>query len=151
MSFLPRLISFHLRAVAVELNRAFDHTFANTALAGGTGKITTLFLVAANPGISQSAVGRALGKDRPAMVRIIDHLEHAGLLKRNPSPRERRSYALEVTAAGQAKLAEFERLAKDYDRDFFAVLTDDERDQLRHILAKLRRLRHFGTIGLDQD
>ena len=149
-SFLPRLISFHLRGLAVHLNRAYDRTFEGTPVARGTGKLTTLFLVAANPGISPAEIARALGKDRAAMVRLIDHIEAEGLLVRRPSPVGRRSQALMVTEKGRRQLARYERMAKAYDAEFFAGLTERERELLRRIVIKLRRLHHFGTFGLEE-
>jgi DNA-binding MarR family transcriptional regulator len=148
-SFLPKLISFHLRSLGVHLNRAYDRTFEGTPVGRGTGKLTTLFLVAANPGINQTEVARALGKDRAAMVRLIDHIEAEGLLERRPSPAGRHSYALVITEKARRQLAQFERMAKAYDVEFFAGLSARERKELRRIVIKLRRLHHFGTFGLE--
>ncbi|MFD1380435.1 hypothetical protein [Fodinicurvata halophila] len=33
--FLAELVSFHFRMLSIELNRAYDHSFADTPLAGG--------------------------------------------------------------------------------------------------------------------
>lgn len=146
--FLADLISFHFRMLSIELNRAYDHSFIDTPLSGGTGKLSTLIVVANNPGVSQTNVAKALGKDRSAMVKLVDNLESKQLIIRRPSPRERRTYALHLTDQGQALLDEASNIARQYDEDFFAVLTESERHELVHILKKLRRHHEPGTAGL---
>ncbi len=100
LSVLTDLLSFHVRMLSLEVNRAYDRAFVETPLAGGTGKLTTLMLIATNPGISQGQIGTVLSKDRPAMVRIIDHLEREGLVVRTRAAQERRRYGLFLTAPG---------------------------------------------------
>ncbi|SES30185.1 DNA-binding transcriptional regulator, MarR family [Vreelandella subterranea] len=146
--FLADLISFHFRLLSIELNRSYDRSFVDTPLSGGTGKLSTLIVVANNPGVSQTNVAKALGKDRSAMVKLVDNLESKGLITRRTAPLERRAYALYPTDKGQALLDEASDIARQYDQDFFAVLTDSERDELVHILKKLRRHHEPGTAGL---
>lgn len=151
VSALSQLLSFHLRMLVLEVNRAYDRAFDGTAVAGGTGKLTTMMLVAANPGISQGRVGAVMSKDRPAMVRIVDHLEHAGLLRRARPPGERRRYGLWLTPRGQTKVAEYMRMAVDYDEAFFGVLSTRERSDLARILRKLRKTYQGETLGANAD
>ncbi|MFC4350388.1 MarR family winged helix-turn-helix transcriptional regulator [Fodinicurvata halophila] len=146
--FLAELVSFHFRMLSIELNRAYDHSFADTPLAGGTGKLSTLIVVANNPGVSQTSVAKALDKDRSAMVKLVDHLEAKELIVRHPSPKERRTYALQLTDKGRSLLDQVTNIACRYDEDFFSVLTDEERDELVRILKKLRRHHEPGTAGL---
>jgi DNA-binding MarR family transcriptional regulator len=84
--FLANLISFHFRLLSIELNRSYDRSFVDTPLSGGTGKLSTLIVVANNPGVSQTNVAKALGKDRSAMVKLVDNLESKGLVTRRPAP-----------------------------------------------------------------
>jgi DNA-binding MarR family transcriptional regulator len=64
-----------------------------------TSEATILQIVAANPGISQSALGRMLDIQRANMTPIAARLEARGLVRRLPS--DGRSLGLELTDEGQ--------------------------------------------------
>lgn len=48
----------------------------------------------------------ALGVTQPAMTQIVDRLDRHGLVRRTPSPRDRRAVLVELTDAGRASIAE---------------------------------------------
>jgi len=150
ISPLTDLLSFHLRMLVLAVNRAYDEAFAETPLAGGTGKLTALMLIGANPGISQIEIGEVLSKDRPAMVRIIDHLEGEGMVLRQRRPQERRRYELTLTARGRASVKRFMRIAQDYDGRFFSPLDPGERRELARLLRKLRLVYQSETLGMQE-
>lgn len=133
------------------VNRAYDEAFADTPLAGGTGKLTSLMLIGANPGISQSEIGRILGKDRPAMVRIIARLEDDGLVQRERRGGELRRYHLELTPLGRRRSAEFMALAQSYDEAFFAPLDKAEQKELARLLRKLRTVYQPDSLGIEEE
>jgi DNA-binding MarR family transcriptional regulator len=135
--------------LSLEVNRAYDRAFAETPLAGGTGKLTALMLIATNPGISQGQVGIVLSKDRPAMVRIIDLLEQEGLVARTRAAGERRRYGLFLTAQGRTRIARYMRIALDYDEAFFSVLNARERSDLGRLLRKMRAAYQAETMAVD--
>ncbi len=149
LTVLSELLSFHLRMLSLEVNRAYDRAFADTPLSGGTGKLTALMRIATNPGISQSQVGVVLSKDRPAMVRLIDHLEQAGLVIRTRAARERRRYGLSLTAQGRANIAQYMRTALTYDETFFSVLSARERADLGRLLRKMRTAYQVETLAVE--
>jgi DNA-binding MarR family transcriptional regulator len=149
ISVLTDLLSFQLRMLSHSLNRAYDEAFSETEASSGTGKLTTLLLVSANPGISQTEAGRAQNKDRAAMVRIVDHLERSGLLNRDPDPAERRRHRLTLTRRGKAEIKRYLAIAEAYDSGFFSVLTQVEKRSLVRIVRKLRRYYQPETLGLE--
>lgn len=67
---------------------------------------SVLLVIEATPGLKQQAIGAALTIQRPNLVTIIDQLEGRGLVKRDPAPGDRRSYALILTQDGEALLAQ---------------------------------------------
>lgn len=67
-----------------------------------TGSLTVLSLIAANPGSSQTALARAAGVNKSALVGIVDELETRGLAARDRSASDRRRNHLTVTPAGEA-------------------------------------------------
>ena len=66
-----------------------------------TGAFSTLALIAANPGCSQTELARTLGMDKSALVPILDELEQRGLARRVRAPEDRRRHALVATEAAQ--------------------------------------------------
>jgi DNA-binding MarR family transcriptional regulator len=81
-----------------------------------TGSLTVLSLIAANPGSSQTALARAAGLNKSALVGIVDELETRGLAARDRSASDRRRNRLSVTPAGEAAMrAMLERVSKGED------------------------------------
>lgn len=110
---LPRLIGYHLRRAQAAVFAHFTENIGGRATPGQYGVLT---LIGANPGLSQSALARAVGVERSTMVAVIDGLEGRGLVERRPSPVDRRSYALILSPAGEALLGELKVLVEAHDR-----------------------------------
>lgn len=73
------------------------------------------------------------------MTRIVDRMEDAGLVRREPAPGDRRRQLVELTAAGRAKLDEALHVHAETLREHFAgPLTDDQRRVLVDALRTLR-------------
>ena len=58
------------------------------------------------PGIDQRSLAAALGRDQTSTAQMVDDLQALGLVERRPSPANRRTNALFLTAAGAALLRE---------------------------------------------
>lgn len=69
-----------------------------------TGSLTVLSLIAANPGSNQTALAKAAGVNKSALVGIVDELEKRGLAARDRSASDRRRNHLTVTPAGEAAM-----------------------------------------------
>ena len=65
-----------------------------------------LWLIEANPGVSQIALANELGMDRASMMAIVDRLEERGLILRKRSAEDGRRQELNVTAKGRKVLAQ---------------------------------------------
>ncbi|WP_309236992.1 MarR family transcriptional regulator [Actinomadura sp. BRA 177] len=73
------------------------------------------------------------------MTRIIDRMEEAGLVRREPAPGDRRRQLVELTQAGRAKLDEALRVHAETLREHFAgPLTARQRRVLVDALRTLR-------------
>ena len=70
------------------------------------GQTTILALVARNPGISQVDLARAVAIERSSLGEIVERLEAMGLLRRAPSERDRRAWALALTEPGRRVVVE---------------------------------------------
>lgn len=131
------LLSFYVRTVNLLVSQDLDAHTRALRLAGGTGKIATILLVDANPGLRPSVLAHFIRKDRSAMAKLLWQMEHAGYLEQRVSPAERRARELYLTKKGQAFAAEVRRVVKAQDDDFFAMLDGKERETLLALLRKV--------------
>ena len=69
----------------------------------------TLWLIQANPGVSQVSVAAALGMDRATMMSITDRLEERGFVIRKRSTVDRRRQELYLTPPARARCARSRR------------------------------------------
>ncbi|GLZ47709.1 MarR family transcriptional regulator [Actinomycetospora sp. NBRC 106375] len=93
--------------------------------------------IAATPGSSQQALAEQLGTPATRLVALVDGLEARGLVERRRNPTDRRLYAVHLTAAGTALMADIGRVAREHDDAVLAALDADERATLRDLLAKV--------------
>lgn len=84
-------------ALAMNAHQA-DLTARQTAI------LLTVYLEEGPHTVRGIAAGLGLGK--PAVVRALDTMEHAGLLRRTPDPKDRRSVFLNRTELGATRLAD---------------------------------------------
>ncbi|MCD2255603.1 MarR family winged helix-turn-helix transcriptional regulator [Agrilactobacillus fermenti] len=75
---------------------------------------------------------------RPSSVsEMLGKLEHKQLIERHPDEADGRVTRVSITKAGRKQLAADEDATEGLTDQIFASLTDEERTQLRQILAKL--------------
>jgi DNA-binding MarR family transcriptional regulator len=101
-------------------------------------------LQAVYQGFARSATGAVasvpanrLGIDKTAMTYVIDALENSGLVERRPDPRDRRVREVHPTAAGRRLLSKARVALREVEDVLMRDLDDDERMQLRHLLARV--------------
>lgn len=100
-------------------------------------RYTALVIVGANPGLTQSALGTALGTARSGAMVVADWMEKRGLAERRALPADRRAWGLHLTTKGEARLRDMQRRVRANDARFAARLTAAERAQLLRLLGKL--------------
>jgi DNA-binding MarR family transcriptional regulator len=139
LDILDELLSYYMRVVGVVLNRDYDHVLSDVSLAHGTGKVSTLLMVGANPGIRPSMLAHYVLRDRSAMTRLLQQMKKAGLIVERISETERRARELYLTAKGKSLVERVRGLAARQSDQFFGVLDDAEQKQLMDLLQKLYR------------
>lgn len=137
LDILENLLSYYMRVVSVVLNRDYDHALSSVSMAHGTGKVSTLLMVAANPGIRPSVLAHYVLRDRSAMTRLLQQMKSAGLIVEQISDKERRARELYLTAKGRSIVDKVRNLASRQSDEFFGVLSQGERRQLMELLKKL--------------
>ena len=131
------LLSFYVRSVNILVSHDLDVQTAELGLAGGTGKISTILLVGANPGIRPSVLAHFIRKDRSTMGKLLEQMEHAGLIEQKVSRVERRARELFLTARGRGLVQRTRDIVRRQDETFFAPLDAGEREQLLGLLRKI--------------
>jgi DNA-binding MarR family transcriptional regulator len=132
---LPSLVGYRLRRAQLAVFQNFVAAMAPFDVTPG--QFGVLVVIAENPGLSQSELAAAIGIDRSTMVGVIDRLEARGLVVRAVVPRDRRSYALQLSATGMRKLREIEARVRAHEADIARELTAEERAMLLDLLGRL--------------
>ena len=132
---LADFVGFHLRLAQEASFQAFARRVRDLDLRPG--RFAVLALIGENPGISQTALGRASGRDKSSLTPALDDLAARALIHRRRVARDRRSYALSLTPKGERLLATLLTHARAHDRRLDAVVG------LRHKAEFIRTLRRI--------
>lgn len=100
------------------------------------GKTRALRRIAAKP-MSMKELAALLGLDPPNLTPLIDDLENARLVERQPHPTDRRAKVVVATAAG-AELAQRAQAILDRPAAGLSGLTTDDLETLVRILSEIR-------------
>ncbi|MGW3915481.1 MarR family winged helix-turn-helix transcriptional regulator [Streptomyces sp. NPDC005070] len=87
--------------------------------------------------VAQADLARRLGFDAKDVVLLLNHLEEAGLARREPHPRDRRKNAVTVTSAGMRTLERCAELAERANAELLEPLGATERRQLMELLTRV--------------
>ncbi len=132
---LADYIGFHLRMAQNASFQAFARRVGQTELSPGTFAVLTL--IRHNPGISQTALSRADGRDKSSLTPALNALERRGLILRQRLPTNRRTYALSLTPAGERVLAGLTRHAEAHDRSLDRIVGATEKPRLIRLLRRI--------------
>jgi DNA-binding MarR family transcriptional regulator len=101
------------------------------------GRFATLYLIGRNPGISQTALSRANGRDKSSLTPVLNDLVRRGFVHRIRARNDRRTYRLTLTPAGRKLLGQLTRCARRHDRNLDRLIG---RRELPRFLAALRKI-----------
>jgi len=132
---LPELVGYHLRRAQVAAFADFASATQSLSLTPGLAGI--LIVVSRNPGLSQTALARAMGIENSTLVEVIDKLEQRELVERHAAPRDRRTHALHITRTGQQLLKRLEPLVREHEERLLRNFSAAERQRF---IGYLRRL-----------
>jgi len=127
-SGLHRQLGFALRQASAAVWSDVVRTLEPFGLKPQT--YATLLLIEASPGCKQQDVADALGIQRPNIVAMIDHMVEGGWIERQTNLHDRRSYALTLTASGQALLDKSRVAHSEHDARMVAMLGAEGSDAL---------------------
>lgn len=132
---LAERLGYVLRRAQVAVFRDFFSAFEPYDIKPAQYSILTI--IERNPGLKQTQVADALGIQRTNFVAMIDELEARGLLRRDESPGDRRSYALVLTAQGEALIPKLHATSEKHEARIVEALGVKQRREIAAALSAL--------------
>jgi DNA-binding MarR family transcriptional regulator len=136
---LDGLLGYLLRRAQGAMHRDFMGAVSDLGLTQK--QAATLWLIHANPGVSQAEMAAALGMDRATMMSVTDRLEERGFVIRKRSSEDRRRQELYLTPAGQNTLRKCKSRIAEHEEKFRALFNAPE---LASLLEALKRFQSLG-------
>lgn len=130
-------IGYNLQVAQAMSFQAFSALVGDTGLRPG--RYAMLQLINDNPGISQTALSYATGRDKSTLTPLLADLERRGLIIREPDPADGRGRRLMLTKAGEEKRAVLAECAKAHDARLDRILGPHSKQQLLEMLRVLVR------------
>lgn len=132
---LENWVGFRLRLAQTASFQAFAREARSVELSPG--RFATLMLIGRNPGISQTALAAANGRDKSTLTPILEDLERRGFVVREKLRTDRRSYQLNLTDAGHKMLDQLTACAKRHDDNLDRIIGPKDRAKFLRILQKI--------------
>jgi DNA-binding MarR family transcriptional regulator len=128
-------VPFLLSQVGAHVSARFGERIVPLGLKAAHAGI--LGVLGRSSGLTQQALCDLLGIFPSRLVALLDDLEELKLIERRESPSDRRTYALHLTNAGRAALAEIGNVALQLQKDICAALTEEEQTLLAELLTRI--------------
>ena len=128
-------VGFNLRMAQESAFQAFSRR--SQEIGESPGRFATLTLIARNPGISQTELSLANGRDKSSLTPVVEDLVRRGLVERKRMNSDRRTYRLNLTPAGKKTLTQLTRCARRHERNLDAIIGLRDRKRFLQILKKI--------------
>jgi DNA-binding MarR family transcriptional regulator len=132
---LAEWLGFHLRMAQIASFQAFAREVGEVDLPPG--RFALLTLIGRNPGISQTVLSRAAGRDKSTLTPALRDLKRRGLIARDRLARDKRSYHLTLTTEGEAMLQRLTECAARHDRNLDRIVGPRDKPRLLRLLRKI--------------
>jgi len=132
---LAHWVGFNLRMAQEAAFQAFSRR--SQEIGESPGRFATLTLIARNPGISQTELSQANGRDKSSLTPVVEDLVGRGLIERKRMNSDRRTYRLNLTPSGKKVLIMLTRCARRHERNLDRVIGARDRKKFIQILKKI--------------
>ena len=132
---LAQWVGFNLRMAQEATFQAFSRR--SQEVGENPGRFATLTIIARNPGISQTELSHANGRDKSSLTPVVEDLVRRGLVERKRMSSDRRTYRLTLTAAGRKTLGMLTRCARGHERNLDRIIGRRDRAKLIQILKRI--------------
>lgn len=132
---LKTYIGFQLRRAQDVSFQAFARRVGETSLSPG--HFAILSVISENPGLNQTALSNAAGRDKSTLTPALKSLEKSGYIERMRSEADRRAYHIHLTPAGKAYLQKLVVHAQAHDRALDEIVGEFHKPLLIHLLERI--------------
>jgi DNA-binding MarR family transcriptional regulator len=132
---LANWVGFNLRMAQEAAFQAFSRLSRD--IGEHPGRFAILTLIAENPGISQTTLSTAAGRDKSSMTPVLDDLVRRGLVQRHKTDKDRRAYRLSLTPAGARTLAKLTACAQQHEQNLDRIIGVADRARIVRVLRKI--------------
>jgi DNA-binding MarR family transcriptional regulator len=132
---LEQWVGFTLRMAQEASFEAFSRLSRD--IGENPGRFAALTLIAENPGISQTALSQASGRDKSSMTPVLDDLVRRGLVRRQRTHDDRRAYRLSLTPSGVKALAKLTACARQHEQNLDRIIGPRARAGFVRVLRKI--------------
>jgi DNA-binding MarR family transcriptional regulator len=129
-------IGFNLRMAQTAAFQAFAREAAIVETTR-PGRFATLTLIGENPGISQTALSRANGRDKSTLTPVLNDLVRRGLVKRERTRQDRRTYRLTLTQEGESVLRRLTDCARRHEANLDRLIGRTDRTRFLRVLRRI--------------
>lgn len=130
---LEELLGYQLRRATAEVFGRVRTIMGNYNLTHTASSF--LMLVEANPGITQSTIGKILSIKRANIAPMTSEMEERGLIRREAV--DGRSQGLYLTAEGKVLVEEVREKVVDQENEFISLFKPDEYRELLDALSRV--------------
>jgi DNA-binding MarR family transcriptional regulator len=132
---LENWIGFNLRMAQEATFQAFSRR--SQEIGESPGRFAALTLIGRNPGISQTELSHAAGRDKSSLTPVVEDLVRRGLVARKRMDRDRRTYSLNLTPEGKKVITMLTRCARRHERNLDRVIGMRDRKRFLQLLKKI--------------
>lgn len=132
LGVLDERLGYFIRRAQVWVFQDFIRGLASVDLSPA--QFSVVAVIAANPGLSQSALSETLGIERARLARMLHELGDRGLTQRLPSATDARSHELQLTADGQKTLVRAKALSEEHEQRLMKKFGAERYKTLKAIL-----------------
>ncbi len=134
LGYLSEFVGFHLRLAQDASYRTYAKHREKDLIKPG--RFPAMAIIHLNPGISQSALGRAIARDKSTVSPLIKDLQQNGFISRKPSPHDRRSVTLALTKKGERTLEKLHARAAEHESELDKIV-GTSKGRLMSLLDKI--------------
>jgi len=135
---IDSIVGYHLRRAAARQRERFRSIFGPYDIRPV--QLTALALIFDNPGVRQTALGKALDMKRANVVTLLDQLQSRGLIERRQAAEDRRSYEVTLTPAGLELTGKLLAMHDKLEQDLADSIGQEQLTTLVELLSRLRRV-----------
>lgn len=129
-------------SIAFQLRRAYDASLLRLTAASALGPLkpnwyALLTLIHENPGINQTTLSWANGRDKSSLTPVIKELIGYGYIAKQRNANDRRNFTLTITEKGASHLEALGAAAGELERHLDKVVAPQNKPLLLHLLKQI--------------